>query len=147
RLETAFAGMSDDALARLGHALGQALAAIHSFGFDKFGFPDADLRIPEAIDLDRHGLVGYLEHCFVQGRRGARMGADLTAALLAFAAREGSRLDAWLGRSCLVHTDFNGSNILVRHRDGTPDWELAAIVDWENALGGTPAFDFGNLLR
>ncbi|HTO82579.1 MAG TPA: phosphotransferase, partial [Methylomirabilota bacterium] len=147
RLETVFAGMGDGALARLGHALGQALAAVHGFGFDKFGFPGADLRIPAAIDLDRDGLIAYLEHCFLRGRGGARIGADLTAALLAFAAREGGRLDAWLERPCLVHTDFNGSNILVRRKDGAPDWELAAIVDWENALGGTPAFDFGNLLR
>jgi aminoglycoside phosphotransferase (APT) family kinase protein len=26
-------------------------------------------------------------------------------------------------------------------------WEVASILDWEFAFGGTPFFDFGNLLR
>ena len=147
RLETAFAAMDDAVLTRLGRSLGGTLAAIHSFGFDKFGFPDSELRVPEAIDLDREGLLTYLEECFVRGRGGARIGADLTAALMAFAGREGARLDAWLDRPCLVHSDFNGSNILVRPEQVTAGWNVTAILDWENALSGTPAFDFGNLLR
>ena len=75
-----------------------------------------------------------------------RLGQQLTQDLLAFAEREGHWLDAWLGRPCLVHADFNGSNLLVRRQPDGP-WEVTAVLDWEFAFSGSPAFDFGNLLR
>jgi aminoglycoside phosphotransferase (APT) family kinase protein len=46
-----------------------------------------------------------------------------------------------LRNSCLVHGDFNPSNILVR------DGRIAAILDWEFAHAGTRWMDVGNLLR
>jgi aminoglycoside phosphotransferase (APT) family kinase protein len=132
--------------ASLGRSIGHSLAAIHSFTFDKRGFFAADLSVPDAIDLGRSGLLVYLSRCLVDGPGGARLGADLTTAVLAFAQREGEMLDAWLGAPCLVHGDFNGANILVRpNTAGDP--EVAAVLDWEFAFSGSPAFDFGNLLR
>lgn len=65
--------------------------------------------------------------------------------MIDFAEREGRILDDWSGDSCLVHSDFGGSNILLR-RTGAR-WEVASVLDWEFAFSGTPFFDFGNLLR
>jgi aminoglycoside phosphotransferase (APT) family kinase protein len=134
------------AAAGLGRSIGHTLAAIHSFTFDKPGFFAADLSVPDAIDLDRGGLLAYLTRCLVDGPGGVRLGPELTASILAFGQREGEMLNAWLDPPSLVHGDFNGPNILVRpNTAGDP--EVAAVLDWEFALSGSPALDFGNLLR
>ncbi|HEY2111872.1 MAG TPA: phosphotransferase, partial [Dongiaceae bacterium] len=146
RLETALPGMSEAELELLAQDIGGVLARIHAIGFDQPGFLDAELRIAEAVDLGADWLRAFLRRSFVEGRiGGARLGGALTAALLSFADREGERLEAWLGGPCLTHSDFNGSNILIR-RAGTA-WVVAAVLDWEFAFSGLPAIDFGNLLR
>jgi aminoglycoside phosphotransferase (APT) family kinase protein len=143
-LQGMFAALAPETLVALGGAIGRMLAAVHRFTFDKFGVLDADLKVTEPIDLDKKGLLAYLEQTFLKGPGGARLGAELSSALLHFAAREGDILDEWLQQPCLVHGDFNGSNILL---GPSKDCTIAAIIDWEYALSATPAFDFGNLLR
>jgi aminoglycoside phosphotransferase (APT) family kinase protein len=148
RLEVVAPTLDRDDSASLGLAVGSVLASVHSFDFEKFGFFGPDLRVPEAIDLGGDGLLAYLRHCIVEGAGGQWLGTDLTRDLFTFVEREGHRLNAWLDRPCLVHADFNGSNVLVRRaHDMRRTWEVAAILDWEFAFSGSPAFDFGNLLR
>lgn len=91
------------------------------------------------------GLVEFLQLCLVKGRGAQRIEPDLIRSVIAFVEREARILDDWTGRPCLVHSDFGGSNILVRRIDSP--WEVASILDWEFAFSGTPFFDFGNLLR
>jgi aminoglycoside phosphotransferase (APT) family kinase protein len=145
RLETALPGMTEAELEVLAQDIGRVLARIHAIGFEEPGFLDAELRIGEPVDLGAGGLRAFLRQSFVEGIGGERLGGALTAELMSFVDREGDRLEAWLGRPCLTHSDFNGSNILV-HRTGTV-WVVAAVLDWEFAFSGTPAIDFGNLLR
>lgn len=147
RLETVVPSLGDGALAVLGASVGRTLAAIHGFTFDKPGFFDAGLRVPERIDIDADGLLAYLRHCLIEGRGGRRLGPELTAEAFAVAEQEGHLLAAWQRQPCLVHADFNGSNVLVRQSAGPDDWGVAAVLDWEFAFSGSPAFDFGNLLR
>ncbi|WP_264373122.1 phosphotransferase family protein [Pelagibius marinus] len=49
----------------------------------------------------------------------------------------------------LVHCDFDPSNILLTRDgpEGGDSWRLAAVIDWEFALAGTPLIDLGHLLR
>lgn len=124
--------------------MGQALAVIHGIGFAHAGFLDDELRVLGPVDLGRAGLLDYLRLCLVEGVGGARLGPTLTERLLAYAAREGDRLEAWLGRPCLTHADFNVDNIMVRRGRPVPG---IAVLDWEFAFSGSPAFDFGHLLR
>jgi len=138
-------GADEAALAELGARTGAALAQIHSFRFDRYGFFTADLSVPVTIDLDRAGLLAFMRQCLCDGPGGERLGAELTARLFAFVERDGDRLNAWSGAPCLTHADFNPSNILVRHVGN--GWQIAAVLDWEFALSATPALDFGNLLR
>jgi aminoglycoside phosphotransferase (APT) family kinase protein len=145
-LQAMFASLSADQLVDLGQAIGRMLAAIHAFTLDKYGFLDADLKVQGPIDLDKKGLLAYLHQRLVEGPGGARLGPELTSALLDFVAREGDMLAEWRQQPCLVHGDFNGSNILIRRAENHA-WEIAAIIDWEYAISASPAFDFGNLLR
>lgn len=146
RLETVLPGCDAAMLAALARVTGRALASVHAIGFERPGFFGADLQVPASVDFGRAGLLAWLQRCLRDGRGAHRLGQPLTQELLAFAEREGHRLDAWLGRPCLVHADFNGSNLLVRRPPNRP-WEVTAVLDWEFAFSGSPAFDFGNLLR
>lgn len=145
-LEAVAAGVDDDTLNRIALRVGAVLARIHAICFEQAGFFDRHLEVPTPFDLGRDGLVAYLQHCLVDGLGGERLGRPLTARVMRFADREGRALDAWSSRPCLVHADFNGSNILVCQSE-LAEWEVGAVLDWEYAFAGTPGFDFGNLLR
>jgi aminoglycoside phosphotransferase (APT) family kinase protein len=134
-----------DARAELARDIGRVLASIHAMTFPTSGFLDAELRVAQPIDVGGDGLLGFLKLCLVDGAGGERLGPDLTAAALAFGAREGRRLEAWARPARLTHSDFNGSNVLVR--ETASGWRVAAVLDWEFAFAGSPYFDFGNLLR
>ena len=45
----------------------------------------------------------------------------------------------------LVHSDYNGKNLLVLARGGR--WSVSAVLDWEFAFSGSPLTDIGNMLR
>lgn len=137
--------LAADALHGLASDIGRVLASIHAVTFPASGFLDADLRVAQPIDAGADGLAGFLRLCLVDGRGGERLGAELTRAALAFAEREGGRLEAWTRPARLTHADFNGSNVLVRETE--EGWRIAAVLDWEFAFAGAPFFDFGNLLR
>lgn len=139
--------LDDAALARLGDAIGRALAAIHGVRFEHYGFFADDLSRAAAIDVDGKGVFAFLQHCLSEGPARARLGQALSDRLIAFMGRESAAIDAWLPPPCLVHGDFNPANLLVRRDDRSGDWALAAVLDWEFALAATPPFDFGNLLR
>ncbi len=145
RLEVAAKTLTDDQLNALGRDIGRVLAGIHGITFPETGFFDADLNISTPISVGRDGLVWFLRHCLADGLGEKRIGADLTQAAIAFVETEGRLLDGWQGPACLAHCDFNGSNILVREIEGA--WCVAAVLDWEFAISGSPFFDFGNLLR
>jgi hypothetical protein len=147
QLELVAPGLECASLTSLGREVGCVLAAIHSFRFDKQGFFGADLVVPVALDNSLEGLLAWLDHCLLQGPGGERLGAVLTDELFSFVTRDGQLLNsAWATQPSLTHSDFNASNILVRQQaDGA--WRVAAVLDWEFAFAGGPAFDFGNLLR
>lgn len=137
--------LAAEARRALAHDIGRVLASIHAVTFPAAGFFAPDLTIAQPIDAGAGGLAGYLRLCLVDGRGGQRLGAELTEAALAFATRNGHRLEAWTAPPRLTHADFNGSNVLVHE---TPvGWRVAAVLDWEFAFAGAPFFDLGNLLR
>ena len=45
----------------------------------------------------------------------------------------------------LAHADYNERNLLVRETGGR--WHIAAVIDWEFAVSGSPLMDIGNFLR
>ena len=57
-------------------------------------------------------------------------------------ARELAELDS---QSCLVHGDLGKRNLLVRPEGGR--WSVAAVLDWEYAVSGSPLIDLGHFLR
>jgi aminoglycoside phosphotransferase (APT) family kinase protein len=137
RLEVTLPDMAAKDRRAAGQAAGAALAAIHRHTYEQVGFLDAALNVSFAVP---EGFVmDFLRGSVVDGPANARLGNDLARAAMDYAAAH--RHLAWGGKPCLIHSDFNGSNILMR---GTA---IAAIVDWEFAMSARPDADFGNLLR
>lgn len=140
--------LGEEALRTLGRSVGAVLAGIHSFAFDRQGFFGESLRVAAAIDFGRDGVLQWLRMRMLRERGGERLGPELAADLLGFIERKGDLLNSeWARRAHLTHADLNGSNILVSRAEDGASWTVAAILDWEFAFAGGPAFDFGNLLR
>jgi aminoglycoside phosphotransferase (APT) family kinase protein len=131
---------SEDDLA-VGGAVGRVLARVHRVSVGAAGFLSADRRPVAAITLGREALLGYLQLCLIDGPGAGRLGAALTEELFAYVARYAGRLDAWRGPLGLVHGDCNASNFIM------DAGQVSALLDWEFAFSGAPAFDFGHLLR
>jgi len=144
RLEVVAHEQTTAVLVELARDIGTVLAGIHSVTFAEGGFLDGRLnvvpfppgiggRLPELLET----LLGVL------GKE--RLGPELTQALMAFAQREPNLGASWPGPPRLTHADFGGSNILVRIDERGA--RVAAVIDWEFALSGSPMMDLGNLLR
>ncbi len=138
-LSSALEHAGRDATSALGIKTGTCLAHIHAFTFPHKGFLDADFTVPKGEAFDHDFMVGYLRDALLKGAGARFIDRDLATAVIAYA--EQNREAVWPGPPRLIHCDFNGANILVR------DGEIAAVLDWEFAFSGTPAIDFGNLIR
>lgn len=131
----------DDTEARetLGRAAGAALAKIHSVRFETAGFVDSALNVITPVIVDRAWLLHFLRLSLIDGGGARYVPRDLADAVLDYANVHGD--ERWGDTFCLTHCDYNGSNILVK------DGRISAVLDWEFAFSGTPAADFGNLMR
>ena len=145
-LDAALAGAGDDDASALGEIVGSTLAAIGTIGFDAPGPLGPALR-PEPFDVPLPGLLVQMGDR-VLGEAAARSAlgdpvADGYRALLQEAA---PALEAVADEAALVHSDFNGKN-LVFARDPAGAPVVSAVLDWEFAFSGPPLADVGNMLR
>ena len=133
--------LPDGAAARaaLGRDVGAVLARIHAVHFTQSGFLDDRLAVARPIVADKAFLVDYLRRSLIEGGGARFVPRDLVDAVMAYAQALGGL--TWGGPHCLVHSDFNGTNMLAR------DGRIVAVLDWEFAFAGPPSADFGNLMR
>lgn len=144
RLEMAAHAQAPAVLVELARDVGTVLAGIHNVTFAEGGFLNGQLEVvpfPPGIG----GPLPDLLETLLGVRGKARLGPDLTQALMAFAQREPNLGASWPGPPSLTHADFGGSNILVRIDERGA--RVAAVIDWEFAFSGSPMMDLGNLLR
>ena len=73
------------------------------------------------------------------------MPVDLRDRTHAFAWSGATQLATPNNETHLVHGDFNQRNLLLRCIAGR--WSVAAVLDWEFAISGSPLGDLGNFLR
>ena len=82
---------------------------------------------------------------FLMAKPRRNLGATLTQSLLSFLKNNAHYFDVLDGARSLVHSDFNGFNILVRQNKER--WNVTAVLDWEFAFAGSPLVDIGNMCR
>src|SRR5262249_5741524 len=127
-----------------GGAAGGGLPAVGSAACGGGGASTGPALVPSPAGLPG-SLPEFLEPCLSAGRAAtARSRAELVR--LRVLAAEADALTAATAQSRqLVHSDYNGKNLLaVRHGRL---WSISAVLDWEFAFSGSPLTDVGNMLR
>ena len=132
------------AAAGLGAAAGRALAAIGQVTFPRGGVFTGPGLVPTPEGMPG-SLPEFLESCLRAGHAASALSPGEIGGLRALAAAA-DPLARSVGRSRqLVHSDYNGKNLLATGGDGR--WSISAVLDWEFAFSGSPLTDIGNMLR
>ena len=128
----------------LGTAAGRALAAIGAVTFPSGGvFTGPDL-VPSPDGLPS-SLPEFLESCLRAGHAAGPLSPAEIGRLRALAAAADPLARSVGPARQLVHSDYNGKNLLAV--DGGGRWSISAVLDWEFAFSGSPLTDIGNMLR
>jgi aminoglycoside phosphotransferase (APT) family kinase protein len=129
---------------QLGAAAGRALAAIGSVTFPGGGaFTGPDL-VPSADDWPG-SLPEFADSCLRAAPAASALSPDEIGRLRVLAATADPLVRAVAGACQLVHSDYNGKNLLAVADNG--QWSISAVLDWEFAFSGSPLTDIGNMLR
>jgi len=137
-------GTSED-VAAAASSVGSVLARIHSFTFPESGFLDKDLTIAHPLKMDDDTLISFIEQCLFHSPCSEWLGEDLTRQVWSFCQMHRSILTEYMETPMLVHSDFNGLNILMRN-DKT-GCSVSAVLDWEFAFSWRRHADIANMLR
>jgi fructokinase len=134
-----------DAIAEAAYSAGETLAAIGRVAFPRAGWlapgPVVAAPLLEGEDPTPRFVDGCLESTNLRRRVPADLRDRASALMWAWAPQLAS-LDA---QAHLVHGDFNRRNLLVLRVAGR--WSVAAVLDWEFAVSGSPLGDLDNFLR
>jgi aminoglycoside phosphotransferase (APT) family kinase protein len=134
-------GGDRECIAQAAQAAGETLAAIGRFQFPKRGWLGPGPAVAEPLTEGER----FIDRCLATENLQRRVPADLRDRTHALVWSCWPRPAALDGESGLVHGDFNKRNLLVQCRGGR--WKVAAVLDWEFAVAGSPLADFGNFLR
>jgi len=125
-------------------AAGRALAAIGSVTLERAGFFTGASLAPSA-EGQPGSLPEFVDACLRAGRAATALSPAELGQLRDLAAAAGPLAAAAGSARQLVHSDYNGKNLLAVQRDGL--WSISAVLDWEFAFSGSPLVDVGNMLR
>jgi fructokinase len=143
-LKAAIANVGGSAAGALGQAAGTTLAAIGTVSFPHGGcFTGPDL-VPSPEGMPG-SLEEFVESCLQCGHAATVMTEGELAGLRVLAGRLAPAAASTASARQLVHSDYNGKNLLALERGGR--WSISAVLDWEFAFSGSPLTDIGNMLR
>jgi fructokinase len=127
------------------YSVGRTLAAIGQYTFPKPGWLGPGPEVGGVLIEGSDSFQTFIDACLGSPNLQRRVDRRLIDELHGFVWSWATQL-AHLGDECaLVHCDFNSPNLLVRRVTGK--WEVAAVLDWEFAISGSPLNDIGNFLR
>ncbi len=104
---------SQEELASAAAALGRTLARVHAFRFPAAGLFGPELEIRTPMRLDEAMFAGFAVQSLMRGEAGRLLGPRRTEALWALCRRHGGRLEEQPRAYPLIHSDFNGRNVLL----------------------------------
>jgi aminoglycoside phosphotransferase (APT) family kinase protein len=134
-----------DAIAQAAYSAGETLAAIGRATFSKPGWLAPGPTVTSPLLEGPDPIPRFVDLCFASKPLQQRMPADLrdrTHALVWSCVQQFAALE---NEARLVHGDFNKRNLLVQQIAGR--WSVAAVLDWEFAVSGSPLADLANFLR
>ncbi len=134
-----------EAVAQAARSIGETLAAFNRHTFAERGTLGAGPAVIGHFLNGPNAIPEFIDSCLASPtlrRRLDERTRDLAHTLAWSRAPELARLQ---DETCLVHGDFGNRNILVRREQGR--WRVAAIIDWESAVAGSPLLDIASFLR
>ena len=136
-----------EAIHQAAASAGETLARIGKFQFPKPGRLElGDELSVGALYMEGPDPIPRLLDSFLESQHlRQRIDVSLQQQLHDFIWSWADRLRAFDNDSHLVHCDFGNRNILVDCVEGR--WQVAAVLDWEFALSGSPLLDVGHFLR
>jgi aminoglycoside phosphotransferase (APT) family kinase protein len=132
------------ATAEAAFSAGQTIAAIGRITFSKPGWIGSGLTVTPMLE-GADALPRFIDACLASEQLRRRMAADICERVHAVVWKHASEVSLLERESYLVHGDFGKRNLLVRENSGR--WEVAAVLDWEFAISGSPLCDVGHFLR
>jgi aminoglycoside phosphotransferase (APT) family kinase protein len=133
------------ALADAAASVGETLATIGRFTFERAGWLDAGPVVGAPLLDGADAMPRFVDGCLTSPHLVARVPEGLRGRAHEYVWSMAPRLAALEGERRLVHCDFGGPNIVVRELGGR--WRVAAVLDWEFAVSATPLIDVGHFLR
>jgi len=134
-----------EAIAQAARSAGETLAAIARFTFSKPGWLGPGTAVGAPLLEGSDAMPRFVDLCLESANLRLRVPGELRDRTHSLVWAWASRLAGLASDACLVHGDFNKRNLLVRPLSGR--WTVAAVLDWEFAVSGTPLTDLANLLR
>ena len=125
-------------------ATGKVLANIHAFNFPDSGFFGEGLRVRDPFKMDGERFLSIIEEC-LHNTCGLWLGDEYSRKVWTFCKTHSSLLTDHQETPVLVHSDYNGLNILVE--DKGMGFSVSAVLDWEDAFSWNRYADIGNMLR
>lgn len=135
-------GDSQQRVQAAAEALGKVLADIHAHTFPTAGFLGKSLEVAEPFAMEAEAFLIFMKDSLFANRSGYWLGEELAPSLWTFCQKHAHKLSDPEDIPVLVHSDFNGLNILIAQDGG-----VSAVLDWEFAFAGSRLTDIANLLR
>lgn len=129
-------------LSSIMYKVGEILAKINSYSFEKSGFFNQSLEIE--TELTPRFILDFLENCLQHYNVISTLGLE-TISQIRYIFKQSNHLLYNPTERHLVHGDFDPANILVHQVNGV--WEISAVLDWEFAFSGSILCDIANMLR
>jgi len=138
-------GRDRDAIAQAAYAAGETLGAIGHFTFPKAGWLGPGPAVTAPLLDGADPMPRLVDRCLASANLQQRVPAGVRDRIQALMWSRARQLAALGNETRLVHGDFNRRNLVLRCEAGR--WSVAAVLDWEFAISGSPLADLGNFLR
>lgn len=126
-------------------SVGYWFSVIRKNRFIESGFFNEDLEINVPLKITPDTFLSFMEEYLIEGQTSHWLGKELTRKLWDFTRMNNHFLKNIDVAPALVHSVYNGLNILVSNNKG--HYEVTGIIDWEFAFAGPVYVDIGNMLR
>lgn len=134
-----------DAIAQASQSAGALLAAVGSFTFSNSGWLSAGLSVTAPLLDGADPLPRFVDLCLASPHLQRRLEPEVRSQVHELVWSWALRLRELDCETSLVHCDFGLRNLLVRQEKGR--WRVAALLDWEFAVSGSPLIDVAHFLR
>ncbi len=132
-------------IAEAAFSIGETLAGIGRFKFPKSGWlapgPTVTKPLLEGIDASPR----FVDLCLASTNLQRRMNEGLRDRVHSLVWSRAASFAAVDFETSLVHGDLGKHNLMVGRDLGR--WRVAAVLDWEFAVSGSPLIDLGHFLR